>query len=145
MLNQTGKLWPRSNNYPDKKPEFCKALSLGCVGGRAFQRMKRIFFIMLAFPLSTQESLKKFQNRSDKIEICLQNTVLTVVWLSKGGETGIQQCAKLMAQALQLATKNSSEPKPFQVECSPGMTVFSIILTLTLEIPAFKASNNSGR
>jgi len=85
---------------------------------------------MLAFPLSTQESLKKFQNRSDKIEICLQNTVLTVVWLSKGGETGIQQCAKLMAQALRLATKNSSELKPFQVECSPGMTVFSIILTL---------------
>lgn len=100
---------------------------------------------MLTFPLSIQVSLKKFQNRSDKIKICLQNTVLTVVWYSKGGKAGIQQRAKLMAQALQLATKNSSELKPFQVECSPGMTVFSIILTLTLEIPAFKASNNSGR
>lgn len=55
----------------------------------------------------------------------------------KGRKTGLWPCAKLMAQALLPAT-SSSQPKAFQAECSPGMTMLSIILTLTLENPCFQ-------
>lgn len=70
----------------------------------------------LSFSLSVEASLGEFPNRSDKIKICLQNIVLTVVWQQEQRKAGLRQRAKLPAQVLLLATKIFSELETLQAE-----------------------------